>query len=147
MKRKSWVAKLQVNSLAGIKTQDLWKWQSTPEFLPGKPMDRGASSAIVPWGYKELDVTWWLKKKKVYTHNIYIGLANKSIKIFPQDVRKNQNKLFFGQPNIYIWSFLVAQLVNNLPEIWESWVRSLGWEDPLEKGTAFHSSTLAWRIP
>ena len=40
-------------------------------------------------------------------------------------------------------AFLVAQLVKNLPAIWETWVRSLGWEDPLEKGTAAHSSILA----
>ena len=41
----------------------------------------------------------------------------------------------------------MAQLVKNLPAVWETWVRSLGWEDPLEKGTATYSSTLAWRIP
>ena len=42
---------------------------------------------------------------------------------------------------------LVAQLVKNLPAMWETWVLSLGWEDPLEKGKATHSSILAWRIP
>ena len=42
---------------------------------------------------------------------------------------------------------LVAQLVKNLPAVWETWVRSLGWEDSLEKGKATHSSILAWRIP
>ena len=42
---------------------------------------------------------------------------------------------------------LVAQLVKNLPAMWETWVRSLGWEGPLEKGKATHSSILAWRIP
>ena len=42
---------------------------------------------------------------------------------------------------------LVAQLVKNLPATRETWVRSLGWEDALEKGTATHSSILAWRIP
>ena len=41
----------------------------------------------------------------------------------------------------------MAQLVKNLPAILEIWVRSLGWEDPLEKGTTTHSSILAWRIP
>ena len=40
-----------------------------------------------------------------------------------------------------------AQMVKNLPAIQETWVRSLGWEDPLEKGRATHSSILAWRIP
>ena len=42
---------------------------------------------------------------------------------------------------------LVAQLVKNLPAMRETWVLSLGWEDPLEKGKATHSSILAWRIP
>ena len=42
---------------------------------------------------------------------------------------------------------LVAQLVKNPPVMQESWVQSLGWEDPLEKGKATHSSILAWRIP
>ena len=41
----------------------------------------------------------------------------------------------------------MVQIVKNPPAMWETWVRSLGWEDPLEKGTATHSSILAWRIP
>ena len=45
------------------------------------------------------------------------------------------------------YSCLVAQLVKNLPAVHETWVGSLGWEDPLEKGKATHSSILAWRIP
>ena len=42
---------------------------------------------------------------------------------------------------------LVAQRLKHLPPIWETWVRSLGWEDPLEKEMVTHSSILAWRIP
>ena len=42
---------------------------------------------------------------------------------------------------------LVAQLVKNLPAMQETWIRSLGWEDPLEKEMATHSSTLTWKIP
>ena len=42
---------------------------------------------------------------------------------------------------------LMAQLVKNLPAMRETWVQSLSWEDPLEKGKATHSSILAWRIP
>ena len=38
-------------------------------------------------------------------------------------------------------------MVKNLPAMWETWVRSLSWEDPLEEGMATHSSILAWRIP
>ena len=42
---------------------------------------------------------------------------------------------------------LVAQTVKHLPTVWETWVRSLGQEDPLEKEMATHSSILAWKIP
>ena len=52
-----------------------------------------------------------------------------------------------GYPLQYSWDSLVAQLAKNPPAIWEAWVQSLGWEDPLEKGKATHSSILAWRIP
>ena len=45
------------------------------------------------------------------------------------------------------WASLVAQVVMNLPAMWEAWVRSLGWDDPLETIKATHSSILAWRIP
>ena len=45
------------------------------------------------------------------------------------------------------WAFLVVQMVKNLPEIWETWVQSLGQEDLLEKDIATHSSILAWKIP
>ena len=47
----------------------------------------------------------------------------------------------------WVWDSLVAQTVKNLPAVWETWVRSLGREEPLEKGMATHSSVLAWRIP
>ena len=52
-----------------------------------------------------------------------------------------------GYPLQYSWVSLVAQLVKNLPAVLETWVRSLGWEDPLEKGMATHFSILVWRIP
>ena len=52
-----------------------------------------------------------------------------------------------GYPLQYSWASLVAQLVKTPPAMQETWFRSLGWEDPLEKGKAAHSSILAWRIP
>ena len=52
-----------------------------------------------------------------------------------------------GHPLQYSWASLVAQLVKNLPAMWETWVRSLHWEDPLEKGKAIHSNILVWTIP
>ena len=50
-------------------------------------------------------------------------------------------------PLQYSWASHVAQLVKNLPAMQETWVPSLSWEDPPEKGKATHSSILAWRIP
>ena len=56
--------------------------------------------------------------------------------------------LYFHLTNIYIiYASLVAQRLKHFPTMQETWVRSLGWEDPLEKEMATHSSILAWRIP
>ena len=52
-----------------------------------------------------------------------------------------------GYPLQYFWSSLVAQTVKNLPAMWETWVHSLGWEEPLEESVATHSSILAQRVP
>ena len=52
-----------------------------------------------------------------------------------------------GYPLQYSWASIVAQLVKNPPAMWETWVRSFDWEDPLEKGKAARSSILAWGIP
>ena len=49
-----------------------------------------------------------------------------------------------GKMTLFDWAFLVAQLVKNSPVMWETWVQSLGWEDPLEKEMATRSSILAW---
>jgi len=53
----------------------------------------------------------------------------------------------FGYVFITLWASLVAQLVKNPPATRETWVQSLHWGEPLEKGKATHSSILAWRIP
>ena len=52
-----------------------------------------------------------------------------------------------GKPTLYIRTSLVAEMIKNQPEMWDTFFRSLGWEDPLEEGLATHSSILAWRIP
>ena len=52
-----------------------------------------------------------------------------------------------GYPLQYSWASLVAYLVKNPPTMWETWVWSLGWDDPLEKEKATHYIILAWRIP
>ena len=55
--------------------------------------------------------------------------------------------LFKTNPLQYSWASLMAQLVKNLPAMWETWIQSLDWEDPLEKRKATHSIILACRLP
>ena len=62
----------------------------------------------------------------------------------PETKQKKHSQLFYQKVRFLS---LVAQLLKNMPAMWETWVRSLDWEDPLEKGKATHSSILAWRIP
>ena len=63
-------------------------------------------------------------------------------------VAKSQTRLRdWTDPLQYSWASLVAQMVKHVPEMGETWVQSLGWEDPLEKGMATHSSILAWKTP
>ena len=54
--------------------------------------------------------------------------------------------MYVGCLYTHTWASLVAQMVKNLSAMQENWVQFLGWEDPLEKGMATHSSILAWRI-
>ena len=54
---------------------------------------------------------------------------------------------YFLTLQVIVWTSLLAQMVKSLPATQKTWVRFLGWEDPLEKGMATHSSILAWRIP
>ena len=56
----------------------------------------------------------------------------------------SQVKIYLNYKSI--WAFLVAQRVKNPPAMWETWVQSLGWDDPLEETMATYSSILAWRI-
>ena len=58
-----------------------------------------------------------------------------------ESLRRNGVALIFNRAS------LVAQLVKNPPAMQETWVQSLGWKDPLEKGEATHCSILLWRIP
>ena len=61
--------------------------------------------------------------------------------------RSQNNDSFFSHKSFAPGGPLVAQIVKNVPAMWEIWVRFLGWEDPLEEDTATNSSILAWRIP
>ena len=92
------------------------------EFEQAPGVGNGQESLVCcsPWGHKELDTTEWLNWMFYY---------------------------FKFVPTFIYTAFLVAQTVKHLPAMRETWVRSLGWEDPLEKEMATYSSTLAWKIP
>ena len=52
-----------------------------------------------------------------------------------------------GSNHRHSWASMVVQTVKNPPAVWETWIPSLGWENPLEESMATHTSILAWRIP
>ena len=66
---------------------------------------------------------------------------------FPVLYNRSLFVIYFIYSRYIYMASLVAQLVKNLPAMWETWVWSLSWEDPLDKGMAIHSNILAWRIP
>ena len=93
-----------------------------------------------PWGCKELDMTEQLH----FTSLCYCLL----VKSLCRGRRITCAFYYFNASlKAHYGASLVAQTVKNLPAVQETWVRLLGWEDPLEKGMATHSSILAWRIP
>ena len=70
--------------------------------------------------------------------------------VFCDIVKTGKNtkpKKHFIASYVIVWASLVAQMVKNLPAMWETWVQSLDQEYPLEKGMTTHSSILAWGIP
>ena len=118
-----------------------------------------------PWGHKESDIT---EQLSTHTHICVIYLLaafdSEMLNKFPDSsVGKNSacnagdlgsilglgrsTGEGIGYPLQYSWASLLAQLVKKSSAMWETWIPSLGWENPLEKGTATHSSISAWRIP
>ena len=75
------------------------------------------------------------------------NLRKPALSITTGDALQEQDKLrFLDAYRVFSGASLVAQRLKRLPGMQETWVRSLGWEDPLEKEMATHSSTLAWRM-
>ena len=84
----------------------------------------------------------------VYIKSLIAQLV-KNLPVIPGSGRATGEGIVY--PLQYSWASLVAQLVKNLPETWETWVQSLGWEDPLQKDSSilefWNPSILAWRSP
>ena len=100
----------------------------------------GISVILRPWGL--LVATWGYPSSSAGKESACNAGDPSSI---PGSGRSAEKGI--GYPLQSSWASLMAQLVKNLPTMQETWVISLGWEDPLEKRTATHSSSLAWRIP
>ena len=114
--------------------------------IPWIPLARGAWQATV---HRVPKGRTWLKRLSMYTrvtkHIWHRSFETTHWKRSRQSLRIGSGSYIFivlENPRI-----MIAQLVKNPPAMWDTWVRSLGWEDPLEKGKVTHSSILAWRIP
>ena len=107
-----------------------------------------SSSYIRPYDDSE-DGNYMLRIIKKKEYGILMTLLSHKVQVFRFFfyMREEKNPYVFSLGFCYQRASLVAQLVKNPPVVRETWVRSLGWEDPLEKGKATHSSILAWRIP
>ena len=130
------------------------KWQLAPVFLSRESHGQRSLAGYSPWRCKESNMT----------EHACISFVGDTSHCFPGSSAGKESACSAGDPGSISgsgrspgegigyppqssWASLVAQLVKNLPAVWETWIRSLGWEDPLEKGKAPHSSLLAWRIP
>ena len=113
------------------------KWQPIPVFMPGKSHGQKSLPSSVHW-VAESAMTEWVTNKGFFLWQELFFLF-----FFPpQRYKETYHRGIQGR-----WASLVAQLVKNLPAMQETWIWSLGWEDPLERGKVTHSSILAWRIP
>ena len=123
----------------------------TPSHLPLHPIPQGGPRALL----HALNLHWSsISRTVIYVFGLPCSSACKKSTCKagdPSSIPGSGRSTEEGKsyPLQYSWASLVAQLMKNPPAVREIWVRSrsLGWEDPLEKGKATHTSILAWRIP
>ena len=119
----------RLSLLQGIFLTQGWK--------PGLPHCRWILCQLSYQG-SPAEESWWLSNAwKEKTSNMW------------RECKEPKMLLTLKKKNEYVYfrASLIAQLVKNPFATWVTWVQSLGWEDPLEKGKSTHSSSLAWRIP
>ena len=122
------------------------------------PMDRGGEAGCSP--YVAQSRTRWSNFTRTHWHmytlfSLRINHRNLLLVLkiipkfmcFPAALLTSPGLFLFWVCTMFSWASLVVQTVKRLPAVQETRVRSLGWEDPLEKEMATHSSTLAWKIP
>ena len=124
--------------MAAVTSDSLWPYDCS---LPGSSVHGILQARILEWvampsfGGSSQPRDWAL-----LLHFLHWQASSLPLVPSGKPIQPNQILLFWH-------TFLVAQTVKRLPIMWETWVWSLGWEDPLEKGMATHSSILAWKIP
>ena len=99
---------------------------------------------------RKTNIIWYVesKKKNFYKWKEIGPQTENKLMVTKGEREKEINEEFRINVHIWLyWASLMAQIVKNLPAMCETWVQTLGWEDPLEEGMATHSSILAWRIP
>ena len=125
------------SNFPGLLPSHLAPWASISDCLPSSEQHEWAGGGQ---GWRAADFTIRLSENAEWGHTGY----------------RTYSSVHFSPMKIYLlvvlfldiyWASLVAQMVKNPPAMHETWVQSLGWEDPLEKEMATHSSILAWRIP
>ena len=138
-----WGFQLTLKAVAGVCPEDALghlQWLHLASFKAG-------SKTQIPWEYFSLQMDWHSllsQEQKGFLFACFLyGGSLKCAKLNSSVVFPENDPLFLGN----LLSSPVAQMVKTLPAVWETWVQSLGQEDPLEKGKATYSSTLAWRIP
>ena len=144
------------SSVHGILQARILEWVAMP-FSRGSspPRDQTWVSCIAGrfftvWATKEalnknIRTNNWHKQNSS-RDDVILSWSKSSFGSFFEMSWKNPNEVFY-QVSITGRASLMVQTVKNLPEIWNTWVQSLGWEDSLEKGMVTHSSILAWRVP
>ena len=104
--------------------------------------------SVYSWNYNHHNQAFKQTKTPYYTYYLiawFLFSFKNNMDIFTtQDLFESLSHSEIFKRNLY---FLLAQLVKNPSAMQETWIQSLGWEDPLEKRTATHSSILAWRSP
>ena len=137
------------------------KWQAIPVLLPGEFHGQRSGTGCSPWNHRVGHdcATYFLSQCKIISQSLLKSQAKKIVSSCKKPISRLKNKqisdfkielIILGRQvelRRVVWASLVAQLVKNPPAVQETRVRSLIWEDPLEKKIANHSTILAWEIP
>ena len=159
VKKKSWKVPTKNNKTHMLRTIKHWQRKLKMIGRNGKIVHafRFEELILLKWPYypkQSTNLTWSLSKSCQLC--IHLGFPDSSVGMESTCNAGGPSSIpgsgwsageGIGYPLQYSWASLMAQLVKNLSSMQDTWVWSLGWEDPLEKGKAIHSSILAWRIP